>query len=239
MNLTRTSCRPLASDKYATHFPSGEMAVNSARRTARQTHDPREHRWHCARVGGAWPLVIHEARARLTATTATSDIGDKRPSQMPAGAGDWGSRRRERICSLERGRQFRCAHPRCREVDEADFSRGSGAASRARRGGVRAGSAFQSGSRSSVAAMQIRRRAASEHWRAREHFVDDTPEAPDVGPFVDDIAARLFRTHVRRGPQDPPGPMASVAAPVVSDTHRPAPRPRETEVQNFQTCRQA
>jgi hypothetical protein len=40
---------------------------------------------------------------------------------------------------------------------------------------------------------------AGEGRASGQHFVDETPEAPDVGPRVDGHAARLFRRHILSG----------------------------------------
>ena len=47
-------------------------------------------------------------------------------------------------------------------------------------------------------------RLAVERLFARQHLVQHAAECPDVAPLVHRFAARLFGTHVRRGPQQHP-----------------------------------
>ena len=51
----------------------------------------------------------------------------------------------------------------------------------------------------------VARRLALEESRAAQHLKHHHAEGPDVGPLVDGLASRLFRAHVRRGPEDDPG----------------------------------
>src|SRR5437899_507135 len=50
----------------------------------------------------------------------------------------------------------------------------------------------------------------------RYHFVEDYPETPDIGPFIDRRAARLVRRHVRNG-SDPCVIAECLARPVLAE----------------------
>ena len=59
--------------------------------------------------------------------------------------------------------------------------------------------------RSMTAAMRIRDGRPGKCGVTREHFVEHAAERPDVGAFVDRLAARLFRRHVGGSAEDDAG----------------------------------
>ena len=71
-------------------------------------------------------------------------------------------------------------------------------------GGVAAGSARQSGSRSRILAMVSETVSRGECRAARQHLVEHAAERPDVRPLVDRLPARLLRAHVGRRPENHP-----------------------------------
>ncbi|HSC25848.1 MAG TPA: hypothetical protein VLD67_01160 [Vicinamibacterales bacterium] len=49
---------------------------------------------------------------------------------------------------------------------------------------------------------RVGHRVGGKRCSARQHLVEHAAERPDVGAFVDELAARLLRAHVRRGAQN-------------------------------------
>ena len=64
---------------------------------------------------------------------------------------------------------------------------------------------------------RVRGRGAVERPAAGQHLVEKAAERPEVGPPVHRLPARLFGTHVTRGPEDRAGERAR-------GRHRPGPR---------------
>ena len=79
--------------------------------------------------------------------------------------------------------------------------------------GVACGSAVQSGSRSRMAATRSETVSPAKREAARQHFVQDAPERPDVRTLVDGLPACLLGAHVRGGAEDDAVPRAAERSP--------------------------
>ena len=84
-----------------------------------------------------------------------------------------------------------CASPMSRRRRFGSFSRHR-CSSRRMRCGVASGSAFQSGSRSRMAAIVSETVSPAKASAAGQHLVEHAAERPDVGALVDRLAARLL-----------------------------------------------
>ena len=126
---------------------------------------------------------LHRECAETTAGRPTAIAGAFPPSNASSSSA--------RASAISRRRRFGSfSRPRCRR--------------RATIGGVVAGSAAQSGSRSQDRRDRVRHRLAWKRHTAGQHFVQHTAECPDVGALVDRLPSRLLRTHVGRRAEDGP-----------------------------------
>ena len=114
-----------------------------------------------------------------------------------------GGGRRARAAKLERdARSARAAGRRCRAAGRRrPWCRQRRSRSRSR-GGVDAGSALQSGSRSRMRAITSDTVSPANACRPVRHSIQHAAERPDVGAPIDRLAARLLGAHVGRGAED-------------------------------------
>ena len=190
MNLTHTSVGPRASERYATHLPSGEMAGAISRAAAEVRRTTRENVGAADRRGARKrPAANRKGSPTLRQAASIHASGNplrERATDQSLPASEWGSARR----------RVQRAHRRYRADASWRPSRDSGVEAAGWRAASCRAARSNPGSRSRIAAIVSDTVSPGNATRPVEHFVQHAAERPDVRALVDRLPARLFGAHV-------------------------------------------